>query len=57
MLLVPITNGLAFGLSIFFLASGINTLLVEWQLEGSFMRFILLVTVPLLFAVSPGAVY
>ncbi|KAI0339326.1 hypothetical protein BDW22DRAFT_620375 [Trametopsis cervina] len=52
MLLAPITNGLAFGLSIFFLGNGINTLLVEWQLDGGFMRFILLVTVPLLFAVS-----
>ncbi|KAI0087250.1 glycosyl transferase family group 2-domain-containing protein [Irpex rosettiformis] len=52
MLLAPITNGLAFGLSIFFIGNGINTILIEWQLDGEFIRFALFVTIPLLFAVS-----
>jgi hypothetical protein len=72
MMLAPITNGLAFGLSIcecdserapmpifltslcylVFIGNGINTVLIEWQLDGDFVRFALFAFMPLLFAVS-----
>ncbi|KAI0684990.1 glycosyl transferase family group 2-domain-containing protein [Cytidiella melzeri] len=52
MVIAPITNGLAFGLSVFFVGNGISTILVEWQLDGNFTRFALLAFLPLLFAVS-----
>ena len=35
-----------------FVASGIATLLGEFRLTGTYMRFVLLVTAPLLFCVS-----
>ncbi|EKM53202.1 uncharacterized protein PHACADRAFT_259384 [Phanerochaete carnosa HHB-10118-sp] len=52
MLYAPVYNGLAFGLSIFFIGNGINTLLIEWQLDNNFTRFALCAIIPLLFAVS-----
>ncbi len=35
-----------------FIGNGINTVLIEWQLDGEFIRFALFVTIPILFAVS-----
>ncbi|EMD36208.1 hypothetical protein CERSUDRAFT_115155 [Gelatoporia subvermispora B] len=51
-LLAPIYNGLAAGLSIFFIANGVDILLKEWELDGSFTRFALVVCLPLFFCVS-----
>ncbi|KAH8830090.1 glycosyl transferase family group 2-domain-containing protein [Flagelloscypha sp. PMI_526] len=51
-LFAPIYGGLGAGLSLFFIASGLNVMLQEWKMDGSFMRFALLATVPLLFCVS-----
>ncbi|CAL1710811.1 unnamed protein product [Somion occarium] len=52
MLYAPIYNGLAAGLSIFFIGNGINTILVEWQLDQNFTRFALFAVLPLLFCVA-----
>ncbi|RDX46455.1 hypothetical protein OH76DRAFT_1356082 [Lentinus brumalis] len=52
MLLAPIYNGLAAGLSLFFIANGVNTLLIETMLDGTFIRFALCVLLPLLYCVS-----
>ena len=52
MLYAPIYNGLAFGLSLFFIGNGINVLLIEWQLDRDFTRFALCAVIPLLFCVS-----
>ncbi|KAL4246764.1 Glycosyltransferase 2-like domain-containing protein [Abortiporus biennis] len=52
MIYAPIYNGLAAGLSIFFIANGINTILIEWQLDQDFTRFALFALLPLLFCVS-----
>ena len=35
-----------------FLGNGVNTLLIEWQLDNDFTRFALCALIPLLFAVS-----
>ena len=51
-LYAPVYNGLAFGLSIFFIGNGVNVLLIEWRLDGNFIRFALCAVIPLLFAVS-----
>ncbi|EJF58996.1 hypothetical protein DICSQDRAFT_182230 [Dichomitus squalens LYAD-421 SS1] len=51
-LLAPIYNGLAAGLSMFFIGNGINILLEEVQLDGNFIRLALAVLLPLLFCVS-----
>ncbi|KAJ7366666.1 glycosyl transferase family group 2-domain-containing protein [Mycena albidolilacea] len=51
-LYAPIYNGLAAGLSFVFIGQGVKTLLMEWSLDGSFMRFILCATTPLLWCVS-----
>lgn len=39
-------------LRVVFIGNGINTVLIEWQLDGEFIRFALFVTIPILFAVS-----
>ncbi|KAF9004624.1 glycosyl transferase family group 2-domain-containing protein [Cyathus striatus] len=51
-LYAPIYNGLAAGLAFVFIGNGISTLLVEWSLDGSFIRFALLAIAPLLYCVS-----
>ncbi|OBZ77183.1 Glucans biosynthesis glucosyltransferase H [Grifola frondosa] len=51
-LLAPIYNGLAAGLSIFFIGNGVEILLEEFQLDGTFIRFALVAVLPLLFCVS-----
>ncbi|KAI0646077.1 glycosyl transferase family group 2-domain-containing protein [Trametes meyenii] len=52
MLLAPIYNGLAAGLSIFFIGNGVNILLQEVQLDGNYIRFALCAVIPLFFCVS-----
>ncbi|THH32339.1 hypothetical protein EUX98_g1834 [Antrodiella citrinella] len=52
MLYAPIYNGLAAGLSIFFISNAANTMLIEWQLDGNFIRFALVAAFPLWFCVS-----
>ncbi|KZV85043.1 hypothetical protein EXIGLDRAFT_775927 [Exidia glandulosa HHB12029] len=47
-----IYNGISSGLAIFFVGNGVKTLVEEFALDGDFMRFILVVTVPLIFCVS-----
>ncbi|KAJ7729356.1 hypothetical protein B0H16DRAFT_1734293 [Mycena metata] len=48
----PIYNGLTAGLSFVFIGSGIQTILMEWTLDGNFMRFVLFAITPLLWCVS-----
>ncbi|KAI9457224.1 glycosyl transferase family group 2-domain-containing protein [Lactarius psammicola] len=48
----PVYSGLALALSTFFMASGVSTLLQEYRLTGTFIRFSLLATSPFLFCVS-----
>ncbi|KAF7338492.1 Glyco-trans-2-like domain-containing protein [Mycena venus] len=45
-LYAPIYNGLAAGLSFVFIGQGVKTLLEEWALDGSFMRFVLCALTP-----------
>ncbi|KAI0763980.1 glycosyl transferase family group 2-domain-containing protein [Trametes elegans] len=52
MLLAPIYNGLAAGLSIFFIGNGVNILLQEVQLDGNYIRFALCAVIPFFFCVS-----
>ncbi|KAJ3534694.1 hypothetical protein NM688_g7097 [Phlebia brevispora] len=51
-MLAPFYGGLATALSIFFIGSGIATLVEEAVLDGTYLRFALLVTAPFLFCVS-----
>ncbi|KAL5498540.1 hypothetical protein ACEPAH_1894 [Sanghuangporus vaninii] len=51
-LLAPIYAGLGVGMSLFFIGSGINTLVTEWILDGDWRRFAFLVTAPFLFCVA-----
>jgi len=51
-LYAPLYNGLAAGLSLFFIANGLKTLLVEFWLDPGYIRFALCATLPLLFCVS-----
>ncbi|KAH8096816.1 glycosyl transferase family group 2-domain-containing protein [Cristinia sonorae] len=51
-LYAPIYNGLAAGLSIFFIANALNTILIEWQLDRDFTRFAFAAIFPLWFCVS-----
>jgi len=44
--------GFAIALSLFFVGNGINVVLREWSLDGDPMRFLLLVTAPLIFCVA-----
>jgi hypothetical protein len=48
----PFYNGIAAGLSLFFMANGVGILVNEWQMDGSFIRFALCALLPLLFCVS-----
>lgn len=51
-LLAPIYGGLSAGLSIIYVGNGANILIQEYMLTGSYARFALLATAPLLFCVS-----
>ncbi|KAI6111864.1 hypothetical protein EDD16DRAFT_1694095 [Pisolithus croceorrhizus] len=51
-LIAPLYSGLGCALSIYFVGSGISMLLRESLLDGSWIRFALLVTVPFNFCVS-----
>lgn len=51
-LYAPVYNGLAAGLALVFIGNGVKTLLREFLLDGTYMRFILCVTLPLLYCVS-----
>ncbi|KAJ7364628.1 glycosyl transferase family group 2-domain-containing protein [Mycena albidolilacea] len=50
--LAPFYGGLGAGLALFFLASGLTTLLAEWRLDGDTTRFALMATSPFLVCVS-----
>jgi len=45
-------SGLAAGLAVLFVGNGLRTLLIEWRLDGGFVRFALLAALPLLYCVS-----
>ncbi|KAK2467930.1 hypothetical protein APHAL10511_000225 [Amanita phalloides] len=51
-LYAPLYNGIAAGLSLVFIGTGVSTLLQEWSLDGQFTRFALCALVPLLYSVS-----
>ncbi|KIP01700.1 hypothetical protein PHLGIDRAFT_26915 [Phlebiopsis gigantea 11061_1 CR5-6] len=51
-LLAPFYCGLAAAFSFYFVGSGVSIMIVETVLDGSFTRFALLVTAPLLFCIS-----
>ncbi|KAI0916116.1 hypothetical protein AcW1_010030 [Taiwanofungus camphoratus] len=51
-LYAPVYNGLAAGLSVFFIGNGIDILLQEVQLDNGYTRFALCVLLPLLYCVS-----
>ncbi|GJE95303.1 glycosyl transferase family group 2-domain-containing protein [Phanerochaete sordida] len=51
-LIAPFYCGIAVALAIYFVGSGISILIVESVLDGSFIRFALLVTAPLLYCIS-----
>ncbi|KAJ7472250.1 glycosyl transferase family group 2-domain-containing protein [Mycena galericulata] len=51
-LYAPVYNGLAAGLAFVFIGSGVKTLLMEWTLDGSFIRFALCALTPLLWCIS-----
>ncbi|KAG6896311.1 hypothetical protein C0992_009139 [Termitomyces sp. T32_za158] len=52
MLLAPIYNGLAAGLSLIFIGNGIKILFQEWTLDAGVTRFALLAVCPLLYCVA-----
>ncbi|TFK22850.1 hypothetical protein FA15DRAFT_671099 [Coprinopsis marcescibilis] len=51
-LFAPFYAGLGFGLSVFFVASGLAILLQEFRLDNGYIRFTLLVTFPFLVCVA-----
>ncbi|KAF9552144.1 hypothetical protein CPC08DRAFT_738237 [Agrocybe pediades] len=51
-LYAPMYGGLGLGLALFFIISGMDTLMQEWRLDGDYRRFALLVTAPFLVCVS-----
>ncbi|TDL23464.1 hypothetical protein BD410DRAFT_857631 [Rickenella mellea] len=51
-LFAPVYGGLGAALSIYFIGSGLNILMQEFLLDGSFIRFSLLAASPFLFCVS-----
>ncbi|KAG9312749.1 glycosyl transferase family group 2-domain-containing protein [Chiua virens] len=51
-LYAPFYCGFAIALSIFFVGSGTSVLLSEWVMDHNYIRFVLLVTAPFLFAVA-----
>ncbi|KAF9484563.1 hypothetical protein BDN70DRAFT_797466 [Pholiota conissans] len=51
-LFAPLYNGLGVGLSLYFLGSGLTTLLQEWRLDHDYTRFALLAASPFLICVA-----
>ncbi|EJD40776.1 hypothetical protein AURDEDRAFT_115793 [Auricularia subglabra TFB-10046 SS5] len=51
-LYAPVYGGLATGLTIFFIGCGVNVLLQEAMLDGTYIRFALLLVTPLVFCVA-----
>ncbi|KAH7103336.1 glycosyl transferase family group 2-domain-containing protein [Auriculariales sp. MPI-PUGE-AT-0066] len=51
-LFAPFYNGLSAGLALYFLGTGIEKLITAWVLDGGFMRFALVVTLPFLFCIA-----
>ncbi|KAJ7659258.1 glycosyl transferase family group 2-domain-containing protein [Mycena polygramma] len=51
-LFAPFYGGVGAALSVFFVASGLTTLLEEWRLDGDYRRFGLMATAPFLVCVS-----
>ncbi|KIM43612.1 hypothetical protein M413DRAFT_68979 [Hebeloma cylindrosporum] len=51
-LYAPLYNGLAAGIALFFVGSSMRTLLMEWVLDGNFIRFALVAVITLLYCVS-----
>ncbi|KAH8105321.1 glycosyl transferase family group 2-domain-containing protein [Cristinia sonorae] len=51
-LFAPVYGGLAVALSIYFIGTGVNIMIQEVVLDGSYIRLALLVTAPFLFCVS-----
>ncbi|KAI0251039.1 glycosyl transferase family group 2-domain-containing protein [Lactifluus subvellereus] len=51
-LYAPLYNGLAAGLSLFFVGNGVKILLIQWRQDGKYSHFILCAVIPLLFCVS-----
>ncbi|KIY52210.1 hypothetical protein FISHEDRAFT_63947 [Fistulina hepatica ATCC 64428] len=48
----PIYNGIAAGLSTYFMGQGLKKMLMEWVLDNNYVRFALCATMPLLWCVS-----
>lgn len=51
-LFAPMYGGIGFGLSLFFICSGLTMLMTEWRLDHNYKRFALLATAPFLVCVS-----
>jgi cellulose synthase/poly-beta-1,6-N-acetylglucosamine synthase-like glycosyltransferase len=51
-LIAPIYNGLGVALALFFMGGGLRMLIMEFLLDGDFVRFALVATMPFLFCVS-----
>jgi cellulose synthase/poly-beta-1,6-N-acetylglucosamine synthase-like glycosyltransferase len=51
-LLAPFYNGIGAGLSVFFIASGLEVLLAEWRQDGDYRRFALMATAPFLVCIA-----
>ncbi|KAI0074905.1 hypothetical protein K474DRAFT_1709473 [Panus rudis PR-1116 ss-1] len=51
-LLAPLYGGIAAGLSLYYMGSGIGSIVEEIVLDGSFVRLALLVTLPFLYCIS-----
>lgn len=51
-LLAPLYGGIGCSLSVFFVATGLKELLVEWRLDDDWRRFFLIITMPFIFCVS-----
>ncbi|KAG7092057.1 hypothetical protein E1B28_008438 [Marasmius oreades] len=52
LLYAPLYNGLAAGLSFVFIGNGARVLVWEFLMDGQFIRFVLCVTLPLLYCIS-----
>ncbi|OSX62224.1 hypothetical protein POSPLADRAFT_1142647 [Postia placenta MAD-698-R-SB12] len=52
LLWAPLYNGLAAGLSFYFIGNGFKTLLEEWELDNNYVRFALCALLPMLYSVS-----
>ncbi|KAA1477055.1 hypothetical protein DENSPDRAFT_867478 [Dentipellis sp. KUC8613] len=51
-LYAPVYNGIAAGLSLVYCGNGVKILIEEWRQDGSFVRFALVVVLPLFFCIS-----